>query len=679
MKTGVSINFTPGATGEASRWLRLEQVQEEPQTATLADAARLIDTLFETDPCVQGSEGSGGQASSEKDIPDEEEFLAAAQATVLGDLCKEDDHWTAQVDVFRSHQSPGYRLISETALIGASKVMHQTRIERKDLDKAASLDLEYPYYRGISVSGAEVARVQGSTVIFAQLVTGAVTISYKSVWTRVFVHVPLVADDKGQIKAEAAAVACFWAELAAGCELTRPEEDDGLDAMEREKMCRKGGSTGHLGGDCWKTIEHYARCQCSGTEAPGRGWRETVAVSCPKGVAPGAHLGTARKLDGYVWCEGEKDEKLSDPEYFKKRCCKPPHRPLPICRKTYANYSGGEEISGGPQSYIDVYGPGTVLTAVSPKEGCGELVHEWNVPQKNCCNDITPLSPSPGNPEEFHAGESHEICVLDGKPGELKWTASGGLYFLDGDRKTQRIITESRCQRVYAEREGLCPTPSIRVDDGCKPLQMVFQGGGATPPRIPPGDRVCAPGGTLTVTATGGVLPYQWASDQLRLLASSGTGAMFRAPADFCGMATVTVSDACTQTASCGVRSPRGRWRPAAGHNQVRCTLPFSGVFTQTGATIGELQGDGYRISIFLGHTYPCTETPLCPGDNVLAAELDNQDYCQHQLGIQNEYWQSEYRGGGSCYTVPLDSPANAWCVGIVHQYAMWLEEWVCD
>ena len=233
--------------------------------------------------------------------------------------------------------------------------------------------------------------------------------------------------------------------------------------------------------------------------------------------------------------------------------------------------------------------------------------------------------------------------------------------------------------KVYVEREDLCPTPNIRVDDGCKPLQMVFQGGGATPPRIPPGDRVCAPGGTLTVTATGGVLPYQWASDQLRLLASSGDGAMFRAPADFCDMATVTVSDACTQTASCGVRSPQGRWRPAAGHNQIRCTLPFSGVFTQTGAITGVLQGDGYRISIFLSHTYPCTETPLCPGDNVLAAELDNQDYCLHRLGLQNKYWQNEYRGGGSCYTVPLDSPANAWCVGIVHQYTMWLKEWVCD
>lgn len=462
---GLSIGFAAGAASAGRRWLRIEQVRADSQAATLADAARLIDALFDTDPCDQGTEGTGG--ASAKEPPSEEDFARAVEKTVdLKQLCDDCEYWETAVDVFRSHQSPDFRLVSETAEIGNQREMvSEAKTEMFRLSGDSSVDLAWPYHSGLRVSGATVAGVSGSTVVFGAPVYGSVQVSYQSLWQRVTVRVPAVPADNGVRQAEPAAVVCFWADLAEACELVQPENEDELDAAERQKLCRKPGGSGHLAGECWETVEHYSRCNCSGREAPG-GWREVVPVSCPEGVGGGAHTGTRRQLDGYVWCEGEEDE-VNDPEYYKRRCCVYPPRPLPRCRETRARWSPGAEIDGGAAHYQDIYGPGVQLTAVSPEQGdCGEKIWSWDTSAKNCCDDIIPLSPSPQNPEEFHAGESHEICVLDGKPGELKWTASGGLYFLDGDRKTQRIITESRCQRVYAEHEGLCPTPRIRVDDG---------------------------------------------------------------------------------------------------------------------------------------------------------------------------------------------------------------------
>ena len=617
---GLSIGFAAGAASAGRRWLRIEQVRADSQAATLADAARLIDALFDTDPCDQGTEGTGG--ASAKEPPDEEKFSEAVEKTIdLKQLCDDCEYWETAVDVFRSHQSPDFRLVSETAEISDQREMvSEAKTETFQLSGDSSVDLSWPYHSGLRVSGATVAGVSGSTVVFGAPVYGSVQVGYQSLWQRVTVRVPAVPADNGVRQAEPAAVVCFWADLAAACELVQPENEDEVDAEERQKLCRKPGGSGHLAGSgCWETVEHYSRCNCSGREAPG-GWSEVVPAPCPDGIGSGAHLGTRREFAGYTYCEGEEDE-VNDPEYYKRRCCVYPPRPLPRCRETRARWSPGAEIDGGAAYYQDIYGPGVQLTAVSPEQGdCGEKIWSWDTSSKNCCDDITPLSPSPQNPEEIRAGESHEICVLDGRPGELKWTATGGLYFLDKGLKTHRIRTDNRCQRVYAERFGICPTPRIRVDDGCKPVQMVFQGGGATPPRLPD-DMVVAPEQRFYVSVYGGVPPYRWQSgEQIRLLSwdnEDGATALFEASADFCGTEVITVVDACHEEGRLPVRSTRGTWEEVTDFDP--CQAPWEGVAPNPGtlqrpivyqgvqALIVQCQSDGTH---YLGNT--CADHGSC-------------------------------------------------------------------
>lgn len=688
-QTGLVVRYTapPSASLRESRWIRLEQLQPEDESLTVAEAAQAIDELFGIEPCEQGLGGGGEATEYDEDglpseRPEETRFDRVMRGVMGEELCGQAQYWHADVLVLRSHRAPGYTLRSESAELVRTSLVRKRVQESVDFGGGTSADLGWPYAGDLSGIPAGIeARVLGSTVNLSAP-ADHLTLSYSSEYEQVRLRVPVVEqpetneqDRLQRPELPGAAVVAFWGGLAAACELSPPEQDESVSQDELEQFCR-GADTGYgLGGpkNCWQTLEHYSLCNCSRRKTGT--WSELVAATCPEGTPPGTHyLGSRGKLDGYVYCEGEEDE-VNDPEYYEAKCCTPPPRPLPRCRKTYAVYHGGAAIEGGAASWRSIYGANVRLVPVSPKGGvCGELITEWQVDSKNCCEDIERLKPHPNNPTTISPGSAVWLQVEDGKPVPLKWTATGGLQFRNG----QSVLQEGgRREQVFAPVD-ICPNSTITVDDTCYPLQLHLHAPDAPPLRIPPGDRVVAPGGTIMITATGGVSPYQWASDQLELLTNSGHSAMFHAPANFCGSATITVSDVCTQTADCGVRSTKGWWKLAPNYNQIRCELPFSGEFTQTGYNSGVLQGDGYRIRVSVSHTSPCSATPRCPGDNVLVAELSNQEYCQRHMGYQSQYWRSEYRGGGQCWSVPVSNPSGAGCIGTVHQFAYNLEEWVC-
>lgn len=596
----LSIEFAPQYGDSEARWIRLEPVEPASQLLTTAQAAAVIDALYQTSPCVTGTGGTGGEAASEP--ISEEDFLSAAKQALDLSVCAPLDYWTAQVDVLRSHQTPGYRMESETASVSATETRIQTRTETAQLSGAVSYDLQYPYHSGLQVTGAaRVLSVRGSTINFAAPVQGSVQITYQTVFDRVTLRVPCNSEGSGEA-AEAdntAGLLAFWADLAAQTDVRRQEQET-VDATERDRICNASSSShGQIGGDCWQTVEHYYKCNCSGSEAPGA-WQETVSAPCPDGRSGGSHVGMRRVLAGYVYCEGEKDE-VSDPEYYEKTCCEPPPKSLPRCKRTYSLFRGGEPIAHGADYYRGLYGANVVLTAISPPEGiCGEEIREWDTSSKDCCDDIIPLSPHPDNPTEFRAGEAHWIEVLDGKPGELIWTAQGGLYFWT-DRKVHTIRTPSRRVLVYAESEGTCPEPSINVDDKCKPLEMRFVGGGANQLELPYDDLVIAPEERFVLQASGGVPPMRWQiGGQIKLISwdqETGRSALFEASEDFCGTEDITIIDTCGDDATVTVRSTKGRWEQVTDFDPY--SAPWSGTPTATPqAAYYRVEYGGYRADL---------------------------------------------------------------------------------
>lgn len=656
-KETLSIEFAPQYGDSEARWIRLEPVEPESQLLTTAQAAAVIDALYQTSPCVTGTGGTGGEAASEP--ISEEDFLSAAKQALDLSICAPLDYWTAQVDVLRSHQTPGYRLESETASVSATETRIQTRTETAQLSGAVSYDLQYPYHSGLQVTGAaRVLSVRGSTINFAAPAQGSVQISYQTVFDRVTLRVPCNSEGSGEA-AEAdntAGLLAFWADLAAQTDVRRQEQET-VDATERDRICNASSSShGQIGGDCWQTVERYYKCECSGSEAPGA-WQETVSAPCPDGRSGGSHVGMRRVLAGYVYCAGEDDE-VSDPEYYEKTCCEPPPGPLPRCKRTYSLFRGGEPIAHGADYYRGLYGANVQLTAVSPEGGvCGEEIREWDTSNRDCCDDIIPLSPHPDNPREFFSGSAHWITVLDGKPGELVWTARGGLYFDVGGRKTHRYRTTSRTVLVYAEAEGTCPEPSINIDDTCQPIDITFVGDPGIPPSLPV-DLVVSPSQRFTVTASGGVPPYMWqAGGPLTLISwdqDTGRTALFEAGDEFCGTANITVVDSCQRDATLVVRSSHGRWERIYGDNYA-CDPPGGPYSPDPSNTTPPAGGHfiSYRMwyggSQILPSPYPCAVGTDVVNDGLAAARQNcatmpwrhwvDPGECRHNDGYSSSFY----------------------------------------
>lgn len=592
----VSISISANAGDSEKYWVRLEQVQTRPEAVSLADAARLIDAFYNVAPCDSDSFGTGGEEAADTTITEEDYYKAALEAVDLSAFCAGDQYWEAQVDVLRSHRQPAYVLHNQPATLVRTVSMRTSKVEQLDVDNANFVDLSWPCERVLSLSGAELHSLRGSTVNFTSPVTGLVTVVYESVWDRVTLRVSLL-DANGNLveadsQSEPAAALVFWRGLAAACAVQRPETEEmyasgSMDRRVRDKLCNPSGSSsqGQGPGNCWQNVQHYRRCQCSQSEAPGT-WQTVESAECPEDTKAGTNVGSRRQFAGYVYCEGEEDD-VHDPEYYERVCCKPPPRELPICRETRAVWDGNAGIAGGAESYKQRYGDNVQLIAIKPENGCGEKVWQWDTPNKDCCDDITPLSPDPDNPTAIIAGESYAIGVLDGKPGDLIWTAHGGLYFSVGGSKVYEVITPARKVTVYAESDGTCPEPAIEVDDGCQPIEMRFVGDIADQLKLPDDDYVVAPEQQFTMRATGGVPPIRWQVGEGITLLSwdqyDGRSVLLEADKKFCGTANISVIDVCGNEASTAVRSTRGHWEAITDFDA--CSAPWGG--TPDGQAVG--------------------------------------------------------------------------------------------
>lgn len=598
----IVLNYTPLESGNAeSRWIRVEQETPEDESLTVAEAAALIDSIYEIEACDDGM-GGGGEGDDGTDAPDEDKVDAALAAMLdRAGMCDEAKFWTATVRVYRSHRQPGYVLRSETATVETTEPVRESRRQEVEVSGAV-IELDMPYDGGLTGIPAGVRwEVRGSTVNLDRPVNGRLVLRYTTYYERVTLRVPnspspagsppgggalvsasLLEGGGGEVaggekparpELQAAAVVAFWGDLAASCDLNPPEQDD-ADANAVREQCRKGGGGSGGGGDdpgeCWKTVAHYDRCSCSYKKV--NEWEEQVPAPCD-GAISGAGVGYEERFGGFVWCEGEEDE-VSDPEYYEKRCCHPPPRPLPRCRKSYAVYTGGHEIENGPDHWRNIYGADVAMIAVMPDGGtCGEVVTEWNVPQKNCCDDVEPQEPHPDNPKKIAPGGAVKL-VVNGGQNPRKWRASAGLTFFGGKNYLNDGGSE---EWVYASNDA-CDVGSVQVDDGCTKIHMplLLDAGERPPMRVYPDGATIAPGQRLLLSAENSRGDVQWESGALRLVSPQGrTQATFEAPDDFCGMTEVTATDACGNADSVSVLSTMGAWKEVFDFDP--CSAPWGG------------------------------------------------------------------------------------------------------
>lgn len=630
----LTVTYTPLESGDAeSRWLRIEQEKpEEDETISVAEAAAIIDSLYNIEPCDDGM-GGGGEETDEDKEP-EEGVVEEALAEMLrrAGVCHEEEYWTAVIRVYRSHKWPEtYEIRSETATVETTEPVRESY--RQDVEvSGAVIELDMPYDGGLTGIPAGVQwEVRGSTVNLDRPVNGRLRLRYDTRYERVTLRVPTDSGDTdpqsaigvvggGDAKRQrpelpSAAVAVFWAELAASCELEPPEQDEEVSDDDLRGICSKkdgGGASGNVKPkDCWQTVTHYDRCSCSKKRI--NEWVTVVPVSCDEPA-------TRESFGGYLECPEEAGE-VHNPEYYERHCCRPPSRPLPLCRESYAVYSGGHGIEHGVEHWQNVYGMDVVMIPVLPKDGCGEVITQWNVPSRNCCDDVEPQAPHPDNPTTLLPGETVLLRVQGGQ-NPRTWRASAGFVFVRGE-ETMTHLDDGQSAEFVRATENACPNASIQVDDGCTRIHMslTVDDPDARPMEIAPQEATVSPGASLSVTAYNNLGQVQWDGGELRLIGGQGQRtATFEAPDDFCGQTAITATDACMQIAQTVVLSTNGRWVEVEDFD--KCNPPWSGKpcssisnvgYSTTEGRIDNYQGYKARVVQVAGRLNAYGRSPECP------------------------------------------------------------------
>lgn len=155
MTTTLSTNLTKPAAATESFWVAMEQ--ELPDAlATVAEAAEVIDKLFELSPCTSAEE----EEQTEEQTPIDE-MLATAREIMAEELLEKKDTlctaangcFPATLLVFRSHQDRPYTMlvaggeVTQT-IIGNVRQM----VKSVPVEQASSVSLDLPGDQPISAS-----------------------------------------------------------------------------------------------------------------------------------------------------------------------------------------------------------------------------------------------------------------------------------------------------------------------------------------------------------------------------------------------------------------------------------------------------------------------------------------------------------------------------------------------
>lgn len=505
----ITYHPTPGAGAIADPfWLRLEQEGVTDDVATARDAAALVDTVFELEPCeteAEPEEQTGAQTAADLEGPTLEDLEAAAREVLDLAVCDIAPDGSAQVQirVIRARLDYPYTLrvtggeVLSTSTIEAE---HQYAATVADADQ---VQVDYPILGNLAVSwqgsttGGEPPEIRqtGTTLHWDRGLSGVLQATYRTRYDLVTIKVYGDPDSPGE-QGEAT-IRCFCHGLVEELEpeLPEPAEDDRDLCPDATWEYEQEDEV-----TCFRTVVTHLRCRCSRDEFDRYEVDEEVAcpdgapVRCPNNETRCRHRLATINRDQFVECPGEEyvpgtgdTYPLSDRGYYLQTCCRelPIDEELPVCPVMTLNWGGGARTDKDQSYYQSLYGPATRLVGVSPQEECGEWTIEWEVRPNDCCDEIEPMQWNRAISATVIAPTSTAEVGVTGGRAPYAWRISGEGFFFAG-RAKKTMVTDTA--RITVETVNACGRGVITVTDGCSSAVGVIRSTGGSWEVVPQGD-----------------------------------------------------------------------------------------------------------------------------------------------------------------------------------------------
>lgn len=460
-------------------WVRIEQDVVD-ETATVSDAASLLDALYDIDACAGATteETSTGETAATGEPTTD--LATAVEETLDLSFCAADYDGSVEMDIriYRSHLAEPYTLrLQGGELISTVQAEGQVTVTG---EISSEMTLDYPVVSGFACTPSPIKRT-GNTLRFAETQVGhMMTSTYQSRWDVVTIKVLGVDGEVGECRALA-----FHHGVVDDVELEVPDADE-LD----KSLCPSVSWKPLTDRDeitCYKDIVVIQKCQCSEEELHRYTYQQTVPcpdreIKCPGVLKQCMHfLGTELVVER-VACDSDNQigggslytYKVSDADYYRKICCQEPPGQLPACPVKRTTYTGNLPIQYGEAYWRDIYGQNARFVPVPPPGGiCGEWIIKQQIASNNCCDGVPPLVwDASVSPEVMAPNSAVIIGVTGGGKYPYRWTVDGfGFQFQNGGKSIETPSNQIRLSALTVA----CGAAHITVTDGCSTVHAAIR------------------------------------------------------------------------------------------------------------------------------------------------------------------------------------------------------------
>jgi hypothetical protein len=669
------INYAdPDAESNApcKYWCRLA-VDGGDEKLTVAAAAKMVDDLYNRNPCVPAEE--------QEPVPDAEVTDIEDAGDVLNvDLCAQlkSGDYTTKIRVIKSHPDvPHTSVIVGPGTIKSIVPTDATVTYTVDVETAESATLLYPVvaedFEAVwtGISGPETKQ-HCEELTWEGVTTGRLTITHPTKYDLVTVEVPGVPKYEGSDRGDPQE---FELLVFYNHQTYKEQFESPLDYDSISEVCGWYSSSVTIPEDPENPYPEPP-------PEPEDPCQETVMDRYNTSYKPGTQ------------------------DFDNDKCCGVP----PVMGSECMSMKVGTVPSKGMSPEAMAYwrakseycyaGLCTPVSAVSfvavgpaPGETCGDVIHETIVKDRDCCEFIEPITAHPDNPTIIQSPGAVNLCVMGGGP-ILKWETGCGLYFKDvyGNHVTTLYVTNPPpspcCVRVFSP-EVVCQGCAVQVSDDCTVISLQLEGDSSSP-EIPGDNHVVAPGGYIYLYVIGGIPPYYWRSgttDLVLLTDPTLPQATFQASDSFCGTASVFVMDSCARESPALIMSTLGVMIliPHEPCGQPPPPPPgFSWPYNDAEST--EYTHNGYRVA--LGRMYRLlvvgcsTQDSLpCPPGTHFSPEFN--DWLIYRCNILyppggSGGYSGEVVYPGCCVgTPPTDPDSKAY--NVFCETVQFVQKWSCD